>query len=130
LAAAVGGRDEGAHGIVAVALADDPLIHDLNFRFRAVDLPTNVLSFPSGEPPGEDAHLGDVVLSIDTLRREAAAEGTPLDAHFAHLAVHGLLHILGYDHEAEADAAAMEAMESEILAELGVPDPYGREPVH
>ncbi len=117
-----------AEGIVTIALAEDDLVHDLNRRYRRVDRPTNVLSFPSGEATGPESELGDVVLAVETLRREAEAESRSLDQHFAHLALHGLLHILGYDHERDADAVTMETMETEILAELGIPDPYAGNP--
>ncbi len=125
LAAELERREPGAHGSAVVALADDAMVHDLNRRFRGVDRATDVLSFPSGDGAGEAAHLGDVVLSSETLRREAGAEGKPVSDHFAHLALHGLLHLFGYDHQGDAEAARMEAMESEILRELGIPEPYG-----
>jgi probable rRNA maturation factor len=124
LAALLERREPGAHGTAVVALADDAMVHDLNRRFRGVDRPTDVLSFPSGDGRGEGVHLGDVVLAAQTLRREALVEGKPVRDHFAHLALHGLLHLLGYDHQGEAEAACMEAVESEILRELGIPEPY------
>lgn len=128
LAATVARRFPDVSGTVAMALADDVAVHDLNSRFRGIDGPTNVLSFPSGEPQGAGSHLGDIALSVDTLRREAAAQGRRLDRHFAHLALHGLLHLLGHGHDTDEEAAEMEGLETEILAELGMPDPYAAEP--
>jgi probable rRNA maturation factor len=114
----------------AIALSSDERVRALNLTYRGKDKPTNVLSFPAGEdglPPGSRRHLGDIVLAAETVAREAAAEGKPLHHHLQHLAVHGLLHLLGYDHETEAEAAEMEALEVEILGQLGVPDPYAPE---
>ena len=113
-----------AAGVVALALADDAMVRDLNARFRNQDKPTNVLSFPSGEEPGPDAQLGDVILAVETLRREARAEGKPAADHFTHLVIHGILHLLGYDHESAEDAARMEQLETTILAGLDIDDPY------
>jgi probable rRNA maturation factor len=113
-----------ACGTATVALADDALVHDLNARFRKVDRPTNVLSFPSGEVPETGAYLGDVILAAETLHREAVVDGKPADHHFAHLALHGILHLMGHDHETDEDAIRMEALETAILADLGIPDPY------
>lgn len=110
---------------LAIVLGDDSGIRDLNRRWRGIDKPTNVLSFPA---PGARAEtprlLGDIVLAYETAAREAAAEGKPLAHHLAHLAVHGFLHLVGYDHETDADADAMEHRERAILARLSVPDPY------
>ncbi len=114
----------------AIALSSDERVRALNLAYRGKDKPTNVLSFPAGEdglPPGSRRHLGDIVLAAETVAQEAAAEGKPLRHHLQHLAVHGLLHLLGYDHETEAEAAEMEALEVEILERLGVPDPYAPE---
>ena len=113
----------GAAGMATLALADDALVRDLNRRFRGKDKPTNVLSFPSGEV-ASGAPLGDIVVARETLEREAALDGKPIDHHLMHLVVHGLLHLLGYDHESDDEAEAMERLETAILAELGVPDPY------
>lgn len=93
----------------------------LNYAYRGKDYATNVLSFPYDRVP---IVRGDLVLCVPVVLREAAAQGKAVDAHFAHLIVHGLLHLLGFDHETEAEAAAMEARESAILARLGLPDPY------
>lgn len=106
-------------GEVSVVLTDDDAIRTLNRDWRRIDKPTNVLSFP-GKPP----LLGDIVIAYETLAREAAEEGKPFAHHLAHLAVHGFLHLLGYDHETDSDADAMEALERDILSRLRVPDPY------
>lgn len=112
---------------VSVLLTDDAAIRVLNKQWRGIDRPTNVLSFPAPAAPShEDAPqmLGDIVIAYEYLRREAASEGkTPL-AHLAHLTVHGFLHLVGYDHGAEEEAAVMEGLEARILATLGLPDPY------
>jgi probable rRNA maturation factor len=115
---------------VSVILTSDRAIRTLNRRWRGRDKPTNVLSFPApAQPPvrlprGAPRHLGDIVLAYETIAREARAEGKPLDHHIAHLALHGFLHLLGYDHESHGQAEAMEQRERRILARLGVPDPY------
>lgn len=99
----------------------------LNQRWRGRSGATNVLSFPAGsmpELPGQPRHLGDLVLCAPVLRREAAAQGKPEASHWAHLLVHGTLHLLGLDHETAAEAEAMEALEVRLLATLGIPDPY------
>ncbi|MFO1072985.1 MAG: rRNA maturation RNase YbeY [Geminicoccaceae bacterium] len=117
----------GAVHETSVLLADDARVRELNRDWRGKDAPTNVLSFPAeDEPPvpGVPALLGDVVLALETVRREALAEGKPLADHASHLLVHGTLHLLGYDHEVEAEAERMEAREVELLALLGIADPY------
>jgi probable rRNA maturation factor len=118
----------GEHLIIDVTLADDAEQRRLNSTYRGKDMPTNVLAFPQGKPdsPRSDAPvlLGDVVLAFATVRREAAEQHKPLANHLRHLVVHGVLHLLGFDHEKAAEAAAMEAREIKILAGLGVPDPY------
>ena len=98
----------------------------LNARWRGLDQPTNVLSFPAAAPAGiaKARLLGDVVLAFETMAREAADEGKPLADHYRHLVAHGFLHLLGFDHDSEADAERMEAIETRILARLGVADPY------
>lgn len=109
---------------VSVRLADDAEIRELNRQWRGKDSATNVLSFPTPEGPGGDRHLGDIVIAYETVRREAEAEGKAFDAHLAHLAVHGYLHLSGYDHEDDDEAEEMEDLERSILADLGVADPY------
>ncbi|MEL6209273.1 MAG: rRNA maturation RNase YbeY [Pseudomonadota bacterium] len=114
---------------ISVLACDDARIATLNTEFRGKPTPTNVLSWPSAErgaPPdtGADPELGDIAISYDTCAREAAAAGLNLDMHVLHLLVHGTLHLLGYDHETDADAAVMEGLETQILATLGVADPY------
>ena len=110
----------------SLVLSSDAEMRKLNFQHRAVDHSTNVLAFPLGEPmqPDGPRHLGDIVLAYETVVREAARDAKPLDAHVAHLLVHGLLHLLGHDHESESDAEAMEQIEVEIMASLGYPNPY------
>ncbi len=112
-------------GDVVVLLADDAAVQDLNARFRDKDRPTNVLSFPAAE--SAFPHLGDVVLGYAYCAAEAATQSKTLSDHLSHLVVHGVLHLLGRDHEDDAEAEEMEAEEREILAELGVADPYASE---
>ena len=109
-------------GEVTILLADDAAVQDLNARFRGRDAPTNVLSFPAA--PSAAPHLGDIALAYGVCAGEAAAQGKPLAHHLQHLVVHGVLHLLGSDHQDDAEAEEMEARERDILARLGVPDPY------
>jgi probable rRNA maturation factor len=114
---------EGAVGEgVTILLTDDPTVADLNARFRQQDKPTNVLSFPA--PHNPEHFLGDVALAYGVCAREAAEQGKPLAHHLQHLVAHGVLHLLGYDHEGQDEAEAMEGLERVVLAGLGVPDPY------
>ncbi len=113
----------------AVVLADDAEQRRLNRRWRGIDRSTNVLAFPgwlpgAPVPPGAPLPLGDVVLAFETALREAKEQGKRFADHFRHLVVHGVLHLLGYDHTTEAEAAVMEALETAILEGLGVADPY------
>jgi probable rRNA maturation factor len=110
---------------LSIVLTDDTEQQDLNRDWRGKDAPTNVLSFPQIEPFSPVIGLlGDIVLAHETLEREAADLDKPLEHHFTHLVVHGFLHILGYDHLTEDEALVMESLETQILAGLGVPDPY------
>lgn len=112
-------------GEVVVMLADDETIRSLNRDWRKIDKPTNVLSFPAGKIPGiEPVMLGDIVIAYETLRRECEQEDRIFLNHLAHLAVHGFLHLMGYDHQNDSDAEAMEQLEAAILARLDMPDPY------
>lgn len=115
---------------VAVLGCDDARIAALNEGFRGKAAATNVLAFPSVArdpdvaPGAWDVELGDVAIAFDTCAREAADQGKPFDAHVVHLLVHATLHLLGHDHEDEARAARMEALEAAILGGMGFPDPY------
>ncbi|MEJ8404738.1 rRNA maturation RNase YbeY [Brevundimonas vesicularis] len=109
-------------GDIVVLLTDDAAVRELNGRFRDKDKPTNVLSFPA--PENAFPHLGDIVLAYGVCATEAEAQGKTLADHLSHLVVHGVLHILGRDHEDDAEAEEMEAEEREILAQIGVADPY------
>ncbi len=114
-------------GELAIVLTDDSAMRALNRRWRGKDQPTNVLSFPAVAPRrdrGAPRLLGDIVIAYQTTAREAAAERKPFLHHLSHLAVHGYLHLLGYDHEADKAAAAMEGLETKALARLRLPDPY------
>lgn len=118
---------ETAHGAceVSVVLTDDARIRALNRAWRGKDSATNVLSFPMADGPHEGPRfLGDVVFALETIRREADEEGKTFEDHLTHLAVHGVLHLLGFDHEREAAAEAMENRERTILSGLGIPDPH------
>ena len=114
---------------VAILLTHDSAIRKLNRQWRGFDKPTNVLSFPAGAQPGSTPRgalrfVGDIVIACETTAREARAEGKPMHHHLTHLAVHGYLHLLGYDHETDEEATTMERLETRILARLRVPDPY------
>jgi probable rRNA maturation factor len=115
-----------AGGEVSIVLTDDSAIRSLNRDWRGIDKPTNVLSFPaSGPDTGDGAQLlGDIVIAFETLERECADETHDFLHHLAHLAVHGFLHLNGYDHQTDAQAEAMEGLESRIMTRLNMPDPY------
>ena len=106
---------------VSLVLTDDAAVQILNRDYRGKDRPTNVLSFPVVNAPGL---LGDIVLSRETLVREAKIGEKAVHDHLTHLIIHGLLHLLGYDHETERDAVVMEALEVQALAKLGIANPY------
>jgi probable rRNA maturation factor len=118
---------------LAIMLTDDAGIRTLNKNWRNIDKPTNVLSFPalqsSGPSLDDDAPrmLGDIAIAYETTRSEADAEHKPFDHHLSHLTVHGFLHLIGYDHENDEDAEIMEGLERDILAQLGIPDPYAHD---
>lgn len=132
--AGASGADSTAE--ISIVFGDDALVHRLNRDFRQQDRPTNVLSFAltDGEDPaaprgsGEPVMLGDVVLAYDTVTREAREQSKSPRDHTLHLVVHGVLHLMGYDHETEADARVMERMEQRVLADLGIADPYLERP--
>jgi probable rRNA maturation factor len=114
---------------LGITLGDAANQQQLNRDYRGLDAPTNVLAFPVWEPgtrlsSGAPVLLGDVVLALETVAQEAAEQEKPIGDHLVHLTVHGVLHLLGYDHLTQVQAAAMESLERSILAELGVPDPY------
>ncbi len=122
---------------VAVLMADNRMLADLNGRWRHIDRPTDVLSFPSeercpgtrlrrpaGSPPDSDIALGDIVIARETVVDDAHHRTLALADHLSHIAVHGTLHLLGYDHETDVDASLMEDMERTVLKTLGIPDPY------
>ena len=110
---------------VGVRIVDESEIIELNQRFRKKAEPTNVLSFPFEDPPGTQTDvLGDVVVCAPIVSSQAQTEGKPLSAPWAHMVVHGIMHLRGYDHETPEEANAMEHMETRILEGLGFPDPY------
>jgi probable rRNA maturation factor len=115
----------GKFGTLAVMLTDDASIRAMNAKWRGIDKSTNVLSFPTGgsPAPGED-RLGDIAIAYETVATESAAENKAFDDHLAHLAVHGYLHLVGFDHQTDAEAVCMEHLETRILSGLGIADPY------
>jgi probable rRNA maturation factor len=117
---------------VSVRLVDTEEMQTLNSDYRAKDKVTNVLSFPAGEIAGLPGDaltaLGDIVICAAVVSEEAAAQGKAVGDHWAHLLVHGTLHLLGYDHESDAEAVEMEDLEAQILAAGGLADPYSNEP--
>ena len=113
---------------LVVLLTSDGAVRELNARFRGKEAATNVLSFPA--PPTAGPHLGDIALAYGICAAEARTQGKPLAHHLTHLVVHGVLHLLGYDHTADAEAEVMENMERAVLAKLGIGDPYRLDEVH
>ncbi|HEV7911600.1 MAG TPA: rRNA maturation RNase YbeY [Methylocella sp.] len=113
-----------ANAEVSVLFCDDGFIRDLNRKWRGVDQPANVLSFPSGGDAASAPLLGDIVIAFETASREASEAGRPLRDHVAHLLVHGFLHLIGHDHIGAAEAETMEALERAILGRLGIADPF------
>ncbi len=111
---------------LAIVLTDDAAIQTLNRKWRGIDKPTNVLSFPATQPSAPDTPtlLGDIVIAYETVIREADAERKPVMHHLSHLVIHGFLHLLGYDHDKDDAAERMEGLERAIMARLGLSDPY------
>jgi probable rRNA maturation factor len=111
-----------AGGEVSIVLTDDSHMQKLNRQWRGIDKPTNVLSFPAPKAGGR--MLGDIVVAYETLARECEEEGRVFLHHLAHLTVHGFLHLIGHDHATDAEADAMEMLESKIMARMNMPDPH------
>jgi probable rRNA maturation factor len=112
-------------GEVAVMLTDDASLRAMNAQWRGIDKPTNVLSFPAHESPvSGEPRLGDIAIAYQRVAAESAAENKAFSDHLAHLAVHGYLHLVGFDHETDSEAAYMENLEIRILSGLGIADPY------
>jgi probable rRNA maturation factor len=122
-AAVLAADDHPEATLVSIALSSDANVALLNERFRSKAKPTNVLSFPAGAGAPE-GQLGDIILALETVEREASEQGVPFEHHVQHLVVHGVLHLLGYDHETAVDAEHMEALEIATLSKLGVANPY------
>ena len=121
-------QGEGEAGVV-VRIVGEAESQEMNCAYRGKDYPTNVLSFPYDAPPipleeGETEYLGDLVICLPVMEREAAEQGKTATQHWAHLLIHGLLHLQGYDHITDVEAEEMEALETQILGTLGFPDPY------
>ncbi len=124
--AAIGetGAALAANAEISVLFCGDGFIRDLNRKWRGIDRPANVLSFPAGGDAAITPLLGDIVIAFETASREASEAGRPLRDHVAHLLVHGFLHLIGHDHIGAAEAATMEALERAILGRLGIADPF------
>jgi probable rRNA maturation factor len=126
--AAAANRSASGDAEISILLTADKNVQELNRRYRGIDAPTNVLAFADGTPPpgaGAVGLLGDVVVALETTREEAEAGGLDIAEHLAHLVIHGVLHLLGYDHQTDDDAEAMERLETTILDGIGIADPYG-----
>lgn len=124
-----GAKEMEGKADVAVLLSNDAEVKTLNGMWRGKNKPTNVLSFPAladATPPGQPVFLGDVVLALETVKKEAKEQKKKFEAHAAHLVSHGVLHLLGFDHMDAKEATVMEALEREIMKTLGYPDPYGK----
>jgi probable rRNA maturation factor len=118
-------RDERRQAEMVIRLVDEDEIQGLNRQYRGKDNPTNVLSFPSNLPEIVDSDLlGDLVICVPVVVRESQEQGKPPEAHWAHMVVHGVLHLLGYDHQDEEDAQTMEQLETDVMVTLGFQDPY------
>jgi len=124
--AAIAAAGRGPGGEIAILLTGDEAVRDLNARFLGRDKATNVLSFPA--PSMATGQLGDIALAFGVCAAEARDQAKPLADHLRHLVIHGVLHLLGYDHEAEADAERMESLERRLLAEMNIADPYSERP--
>jgi len=122
-------RQRSADSELTIRVVDEAEGRELNRTWRHKDYATNVLSFPADVPDGilDIPLLGDLVICAPVVEREAAEQGKPSQAHWAHLVIHGCLHLLGYDHIEDDEAEEMEALERELLAELGHPDPYAEQ---
>jgi len=119
----LGGRRDEAE--LTIRITDEAEMRELNATYRGKDKPTNVLSFPFEAPPGVELPLlGDIIICAQVVAAEAAEQGKPLEAHWAHMVIHGTLHLLGYDHIEDAEAEEMEGLEIELLAGLGYANPY------
>ncbi len=125
-------REQVPDGVleVSLVLSDDSTVQELNQTWRDKDGPTNVLSFPAFDPEdpqvpdGAPVLLGDIILAYETCAQESVRDNITLDEHLAHLVIHGFLHLLGYDHQDQPQAEEMEALETAILATMGIQDPY------
>ncbi|MES9967011.1 MAG: rRNA maturation RNase YbeY [Sedimenticola sp.] len=126
IAAALAGRRDSAE--LTIRIVDETESHELNLQYRGKDRPTNVLSFPFEAPEVVESDLlGDLVICAPVVAREAEEQGKTLEAHWAHMVVHGALHLLGFDHQNEQEAEEMEGLEREIIEVMGYPDPYHAE---
>ncbi|MET0103647.1 MAG: rRNA maturation RNase YbeY [Sedimenticola sp.] len=123
IASALSGRRDSAE--LTIRIVDETESHELNLQYRGKDRPTNVLSFPFEAPEVVESDLlGDLVICAPVVAREAEEQGKTLEAHWAHMVVHGTLHLLGFDHQNEQEAEEMEGLEREIIEVMGYPDPY------